>query len=75
MEREQIDSPLGQDEETKNSWREYLTVFETRMWPIFQSHGLTKGEALIVWKLNELKNLMDDDLEQIHEALNDRSQG
>lgn len=71
-ENEKLDVSLG-DADTLGSWRTHLAAFDERIWPMFQSYGYSKDTALMVWFLNDLKNTLDGDLEQLLETLDDRA--
>lgn len=64
---EDDEDPINFTEKTERSWRVYLRHFEAEVLPVFIERGYTKGEALIIWELNRMKNVM---LEVV-EGLND----
>lgn len=66
--RGSYDDRLGGDErdhwatvtaETEVNWREALSDFNERVWPIFREHGYTKDGALQVWMISRIENTVD----------------
>jgi len=47
-------------EETEEGWRQFLAEFKENVLPIFSQHGMTMGEALVVWKLNEIGTTLNN---------------
>lgn len=56
---ESDDDPVGFDEKTERSWRVYLRHFKEEVYPVFQEHGFTLGEALMNWEINRMKNALN----------------
>ncbi len=48
------------DAETRQSWVKFLGEFKDGFYPLIAEHGLTFGEALLLWKLNEIYNVVCD---------------
>jgi len=42
--------------ESVEGWHEHLEDFKKVAWPIMAEHGMTFGEALILWELNKITN-------------------
>ena len=51
---------LSLDQETKQHWRDYLTDFEKNVYPLFRVKGYSHQDALLVWGLNRIFNILDD---------------
>lgn len=41
-------------------WHEFLDTFERDVWPIFAEHGYSKGDALIIYRMNMLMSYVED---------------
>lgn len=49
--------------ESVQGWHEHLEDFKKHAWPIIGEHGLTFGEALLLWELNKITNATREILE------------
>lgn len=45
-------------ESDERSWREYLTEFKEKVYPLFEPYGFSIPQALQAWELNRLKNML-----------------
>lgn len=61
--RGEVDIP----EISEISWRNYLKGFNEEIYPIFEKHGISRGEALICWTLNRLENSIEELIEELRE--------
>jgi hypothetical protein len=46
------------NEDHERSWRQYLTEFKTKVYPMFQEYGMSFAEALAAWDRNHMHHLM-----------------
>lgn len=46
--------------EAAREWDEWLTMWEQEVWPVFRRRGLTMGDALTQWHLNDLAVLLQN---------------
>lgn len=46
---------IDMDEEFEASLITFLAEFEEKVWPAFQRRGYTRGEAMIIWELSEIR--------------------
>lgn len=44
------------DEEQERNWRQWLSEFKEKVYPVFQGYGLTLPEAMMLWKLQSIYN-------------------
>lgn len=47
------------EEATEVNWIEYLSEFKEEIYPIFEKHGISFADAIIIWKLNTVRNSID----------------
>jgi hypothetical protein len=43
-------------EKQEEAWRQYMHDFKRDIFPMYSEFGICMGEALIIWKLNEVRN-------------------
>jgi hypothetical protein len=53
-------------------WAEYCAQFRAEVYPIFAAAGLTFGEALLVFKMNEVRNELIEQNERLGDDDPDR---
>jgi hypothetical protein len=63
------------DEDTKDSWREFLVKFEAEILPIFTSYGFDRNTALTAWINNRTQGTIEsivDQLAKLTEAIENK---
>lgn len=50
--------PLNTNEETEISWINGLKEFDEEVWPIFQRRGYSKGDAMMLYQMQGIKNAL-----------------
>ena len=48
------------DDSHREEWRTYLAGFDAEVYPLFAPFGITRGEALITWQINRVRNALYD---------------
>lgn len=56
---------LGLTEKEEVKWASYLREFHDDVYPMFKPFGISMGDAMMIFKLNELRN----DIVDLSEAL------
>lgn len=54
-------------EEAERSWIEHFREFKEEGYPVFQRHGITLADALILVELNKISSLLSTILENQNE--------
>lgn len=44
------------DEDCAENWEDYFLAFSKNMFPVAQKYGMTFGEAILMFKLNQVYN-------------------
>ena len=52
------DDAITFTEEHEISWRNYLTEFQEKVYPVFKSFGFTLPEAFAAWDANRITNFL-----------------
>ncbi len=47
------------NEEEERNWRQWLTEFKEKVYPVFQEYGTTLPEAMMLWKLQSIYNKLE----------------
>lgn len=47
---------LGLTEQQERTWAAYLKEFHESIYPLFERHNIPMGDALIIFKINEMRN-------------------
>jgi len=42
--------------EQRTEWCEYLRGFHAEVYPLFAPHGISMGEALVIWQVSRVRN-------------------
>lgn len=45
-------------QDTNDGWAEFLEHFKTHHYPVFAKYNVTFSSALMIWKFNQLDNIM-----------------
>jgi hypothetical protein len=48
-------------EESERSWRQYMSEFRDKVYPMFERYGFTYAEAMITWRLERIITSIDAD--------------
>lgn len=41
------------------TWTAWMDAWERDIWPFFRARGISKSAALMVWHLNQVKNMLE----------------